>query len=93
MTYKEISVRKVVAADGSLHDTPEQAKAHDVYRLQSDRLERVKEIVSTGAWTNYNLSPFCGYDCEDNYDRNSRLEAISEIIIDRWDDLKKAIWE
>jgi len=92
VTYKEVTIRKVVAKDGSLHDTPEQAKAYDSYRRHADRLERVEEIISTGAWTDYNLSPFCGYDCEDDYDRNSRLEAIAEIVIGKWDDLKSAMW-
>lgn len=93
MAYEEVVTKQFRAKDGSLHGSVSAAQSYDHHRRQEELAREVVDIIDNAAWMDYHLGPFCGHEYhqskDDDYKRRSRVEAIADIVVAKWDDLKK----
>lgn len=93
-----VVVQKWKTFDGREHDTEAAAKSWETHLYSQDRASRVVEVLETKVRNNHfyaltkdkALFPYC-YDDGDQYDQNQFLEDLGKLIVDHWDDLKRAL--
>lgn len=86
MTYETVS--KVRAADGSLHDSMDAARKHDVERKKYARKERVRsdltDLVATGLSCADSLAHGWADEPYNHKGRRPTHEDIADFILDQW---------
>lgn len=93
-----VVVQKWKTFDGREHDTEPAAKAWEKYLYSKDRAARVVEVLESEIRNNHfyaltkdqALFPYC-YGDGDRYDQNQFLDDLGDLIVKKWDDLRKAL--
>jgi hypothetical protein len=93
-----VIVAKWKTFDGMEHATEAAAQSWERHLHSLDRTSRVVEVLESKIRNNHfyaltkdqALFPYC-YGDGDRYDQNQFLEELGSLIVDKWDDLKRAL--
>lgn len=93
-----VIVQKWKTFDGMEHATEASAQSWERHLHTLDRVSRVVEVLGLKIRNNhfYSLTkdqalfPYC-YGDGDRYEQDKFLEELGDLIVEKWDDLKRAL--
>lgn len=93
-----VVVQKWRTFDGREHDTEAAAQSWERHLNSMALTQRVVEVLESEVRKNHfhalskeqALFPYC-YDDGDQYEQDKFLEELGDLIVKKWDDLKRAL--
>lgn len=95
---EHVTVQRWRTYDGREHDSEAAARSWEEYLASLDQASRVLEVLAPKVRGNYFYSltkkqalfPYY-YDDGDSYEQNQFLDDLGKLIVEHWDDLKRAM--